>query len=209
MVQLLERAGIDLPGLLLAEEATVPKITRADLTELTAAASMIAADECDAVRMHMPNVPKMSRKKSDSGVDVFDVSLGGGDPNDLTPQDHLVLASVKHTVRSNAGNLRWALVNSLTNELSHPYLAAQLRVLDGRLQQEGMQKTSAARVYMFLRDFPAADAVDLVAVGVVAPDVEDSLREHIALLPQVNGPGRRKFRMILFPGLKAIHKRCP
>lgn len=209
VVQLLQREGIDLPRLLLAEEATASKITRADLTELTAAASMIAADGCDTARMHMPNVPKMSRKKSDSGVDIFDVSLGGADPNDLTSQDHLVLASVKHTVQSSAGSLRWGLVNSLTKELSHPYLTAQLRVLAGRLQQEGMHEASSARVFMFLRGFPDSDAVDLFAIGVVAPDVEDSLREQIALLPQVHGPGKRKFRMIVLPGLKTIHQRCP
>jgi hypothetical protein len=105
--------------------------------------------------------------------------------------------------------MRWKLAESLsTRELGIPYIAGQLRVLNGRMQQEGSERGSAARVYLFLRDFPQLDAVDLYAVGVIDPDLESDLTHHINLLPAVV-QSSKTFRTILLPGLGTVHERCP
>lgn len=211
VLALLETAGLDLPALLEDGDATKDDITRSDLTEFVAAASMLALDEADADRMHMPNVPKMSRRKSDSGVDVFDVALDltANPADDLGPDECLKIASVKHSIQESTGNLRWQLVESLSSrDLSHAYLAAQLRVLNGRLQQGGMARPAASRVYLFMRDFPHSEHVELVAVGVVAPESEAHLLHHVTLLPEVSG-ARRVFRAVLLPDLPTVHERCP
>jgi hypothetical protein len=161
--------------------------------------------------MHMPNVPKMSRRKSDSGVDIFVVTVREtSDSEDLTDGEHLTVASVKHTVDpKTAGGMRWKLAASLApGELSAPYVTSQLRVLNARLRQEGLNAQSASRVYLFLRDFPHPKIVDLFAVGVVDPDLKDNLIQQAQLLPHPHG-GNGRFRMILVPGLRNIDRRCP
>src|SRR6185437_15999393 len=110
---------------------------------------------------------------------------------------------------SSARNMRWKLVESLSNtELSVPYLASQLRVLNARIQQEGVANSSASRIYLFLRDFPNESKVDLYAIGIADPDLEASLYHHVELLPDV-GRSQRFFRMILMPGLREVQRRCP
>lgn len=211
VVALLAESGLDLTSLLNDAEHSKEDITRSDLTELTAAASLVADPGCDPDQMHMPNVPKMSRRKSDSGVDIFVVEieeLSGSE--DLTDGEHLTVASVKHSVdlKSTRG-MRWKLAESLSSkELSAPYVTAQLRVLNARLRQEGVDSESASRVYFFLREFPHPDRIDLFAVGVVDPDLRDDLSQQIQLLPH-NDEGNSRFRMILLPGLRHIDQRCP
>jgi hypothetical protein len=207
VVELLDRKGIDLDALLLAQPGG-KKIVRADLTELTAAASMLRYDNCDLDRMHMPNVPKMSLKKSDSGVDVFDVRLDGDDPDDLTDDDHLTIASVKHTVQSSPANLRWALEESITADLTPAYMTRQLVVLNGRLQAEGVSDDDAARVFLFLRGFPDSDYVTVIAVAVGAPSLEEAFKHQMTLLSEVADEGGYIFRIVLFPDLATVHERC-
>jgi len=211
VVDLLAASGLDLTALLNDAQHSKDDITRSDLTELTAAASLVADPGCDPDQMHMPNVPKMSRRKSDSGVDIFVVQVREApDSQDLTDGEHLTVASVKHSVDpKSASGLRWKLDDSLTpGQLSAPYLTSQLRVLNARLRQEGLNSRSASRVYLFLRDFPQPDKVDLFAMGVVDPDLQDNLNHQVQLLPRVHG-GNSRFRMILLPGLRDIDKRCP
>src|SRR5262252_347270 len=71
VIALLATSGLDLTEALNDVAHSRDEITRSDLTELTAAASMIAEPGCNIDYMYMPNVPKMSRRKSDSGVDIF------------------------------------------------------------------------------------------------------------------------------------------
>ena len=127
------------------------------------------------------------------------------DPNqtDLQGNERLTIASVKHTVGNSAGGMRWKLVDSLSDgELSHVYLAGQLRVLNAQLRTEGQSVQCAARVYLFMRDFPRLGAVNLYAVGVTDPDLTDDLIHHVQRLPVI-GKEDRTFRMIFLPGLGA------
>jgi len=210
VMTLLADSGVDLTEALNDVVRKKDLITRSDLTELTAAASMIAEPGCNVDSMYMPNVPKMSRRKSDSGIDIFVTALrNAAGADDLYDDEYLTVASVKHTVDETASGMRWKLADSLSDrELSVSYMAQQLRVLNARLQQEGLTKEQAARVYLFLREFPQPERVDLFAIGIVTPDLKDDLSHHVQLLPMANRPGRT-FRMIFFPGLADVHRRCP
>lgn len=210
VIALLAEAELDLTKLLIDEDNDKENITRSDLTELAAAASLVAAPGCSIDEMHMPNVPKMSRKKSDSGIDVAVVTLDttATESDELQETEHLTIASVKHTIDNTSGGMRWKLVDSLSDrELSQAYLTSQLRVLNGRLQQEGMSAQMAARIYLFLRDFPRVGSVDLFAIGVVDSDLESDFLHQISMLPDAD-KGNRSFRGILLPGLRRIHERC-
>lgn len=206
---LLNESGIDLNRLLNDYEHHNDRITRSDLTELAAAASLVAAPGCDIDQMHMPNVPKMSRRKSDSGVDVFAASLQDLEDVDLRPDEQLVIASVKHTVGDSASSMRGKLADSLSGkELTIAYLASQLRVLNARMRQEGLSESSAARLYLFLRDFPSARNISLYAFGFVDADLNLDLIHQVSLLPDASGPSHT-FRMVIMPGLRDVHSRCP
>lgn len=210
VLALLSKAEVDLNKLLIDENHDKADITRSDLTEFAAAASLIVSPGCNIDEMHMPNIPKMSRKKSDSGLDVAVVTLdeAATDSEDLNETEHLTIASVKHTVDTTSGGMRWKLVDSLSDrELSYSYLTSQLRVLNGRLRQEGMSGQLAARIYLFLRDFPRMRSVDLFAIGVVDIDLESDLLHQIEMLPDADRENR-SFRGILLPGLRRIHERC-
>jgi hypothetical protein len=210
IIELLAEGGMDLNALL--ADTGKGEITRSDITELTAAASLAAAPGYDVDLMYMPNVPKMSRRKSDSGIDIFVavVNASHTTAEELEDGEHLTIASVKHTVKADsASDMRWKLANSLAEkELSAPYLASQLRVLNARMQQEGFSQSSASRVYLFLRDFPQRDTVDLFAIAIAEPDLGDDLHHQVTLLPDA-GQSHRTFRMILMPGLRTVHERCP
>jgi hypothetical protein len=210
VLALLSEAGIDLDAFLIDADDSKEDITRADLTELAAAASLLAAPGYEIDMMRMPNVPKMSRRKSESGLDVTLVNLRDdlSDGVDLQDGEQLTIASVKHTVGGSAGGMRWKLVDSLSDaQLGHVYLASQLRVLNAQLRSEGQSAKCAARVYLFMRDFPRLGAVDLYAVGVTDPDLVDDLIHHVQRLPGI-GKGKRTFRMIFLPGLRTVHDRC-
>jgi len=211
VLALLHEDGIDLKNLLIAPERRKDDITRSDLTELTAAASIVAAPGCNVDMIHMPNVPKMSRRKSESGLDVSVVQLKHDmeDAEILHDGERLTIVSVKHSVAHSAGSLRWKLIDSLSDrELGQSYMTDQLRTLHGRLVQEGRPRCDAARIYYFLRDFPDSEFIDLFAVGIVDPDLKNSLIKQLSLLPDV-GRSHRTFRIILFPGLRTVHERCP
>lgn len=165
---LLLEDGIDLDELMIEGPAN-EQITRADVMELVAAASMIAADGCHVDRMHMPNVPKMARGKSDSGIDVIDVRLDpAGSADQLGEQERLVIGSVKHTTSDSSSQMRYGLATSLgKKELSISYMARQLRVIHHHLIAQGAPPATADRIMLFLRDFYDTQSVRLVAVGCV------------------------------------------
>lgn len=206
VIDLLVESGIDLESLLLDDGKA--DITRSDVTEVLAAASMLARDGCHVDRMHMANIPKMSRKKSDSGLDVVDILL---DPmaamDDLSVTERITIASVKHTTGDSSGDLRYALAKSLTDELSGPYMAVQLRVVNARLLAEGWDKSVARRVYLFLRGFPDPDVVTLVAVAAVDTELEADMAHHATLLPE-DALGNKRFRVITIPDIARLHEKC-
>ena len=96
IIELLAEGGMDLNALL--TDTGKDDITRSDITELTAAASLVSTLGCDVDRMYMPNVPKMSRRKSDSGIDIFVVLVNTSHAaaEELEDGEHLTIASVKH-----------------------------------------------------------------------------------------------------------------
>lgn len=211
VIALLADSEVDLEALLLDEEQSKEEITRSDLTEMMAGASLVAVPGCAIDKMLMPNVPKMSRRKSDSGIDIFvaDIREDANDDDDLSDDEYLTIASVKHTIDESARGMRWKLAESLSSkELGAAYLTSQLRVLNARLQQSGLGRGPAARVYLFLREFPHPERIDLYAIGVADPRLESDLTHHVQLLADA-GKSSRTFRMILVPELKTIYERCP
>lgn len=208
VTEILSEAGVDLDALLQAPDSGNDRITRSDITELIAAASLIGLDGWLADELHMPNVPKMARKKSDSGIDVLGVRLRPTPGNVLASDETLLIVSVKHSVdEESTSGLRYKLVASLSDDITPPYLAAQLRVLNGKLQEQGTEKQVAAKVYLFIR--PSADAnKSLVGVALVDPDLQSSLSDQLKYLPDANGQNRH-FRSVFVPGLRDLHERCP
>lgn len=205
-IELLREEGIDLPALLVDEGRD--DITRSDLTEIVAAATMLVVSGWTLDELHMPNVPKMSRRKSDSGIDVFGVRLEAAETEGLHDHDLLAIASVKHTAVDDAPGVRYNVANSLgPRELSTAYLSIQLRVLNGNLLAEGIPPQIAVRVYRFLGSFRTSPAVELYGIAFSSPNAEADLHDQPRLLPTADSDNHR-FRMVFVPGLPTIHERC-
>jgi len=207
---LLDAEGIDVESLLVDPDHARESITRADVAELIAAASLIADPGHSPDDMYMPNIPMMSRRKSDSGIDILVLSLGEAPEDELSVLDHLSFISVKHSVdEDSAQSVRWKLANSLSDsELTAAYAMTQLRVLNGRLRERGIAPHIAERVYMFIRHLPSSEHLTLVAVAVVHPDLADNLIHQVESLPTADGPADN-FRMVFVPDLRTLHTRCP
>ncbi|MFD4992083.1 hypothetical protein ACFWH7_03880 [Cellulosimicrobium cellulans] len=208
MLALLEDQGVPLRSYLL--HGARDEITRSDATELAAAAALIRAEGWDIDRMHMPNVPKMSRAKSDSGLDVVDVHLvrgrTGTDP--LTDNELLRIASVKHSVQPSSASCIGKLRSSLSsNELSPAYVGVQLRVLHARLIGEGYTVEEAGRVYLFLRELHEGDHLHIVGVAVVdTTTVGDARTRIVSALIEV--PYWKVAVVIGIPDLGNLHELC-
>lgn len=202
---LLHDTGIDLDALLADADGAREMITRADLCELAAAASLLAAGNWPAERLVMPNVPKGSRKKSESGIDILSSTLEPEQDGALAPGEMLLLASVKHTLTS-ATTLRTSLVASVLKELTPVYLATQLRVYKARLDLLE-PRLNTDRVFLFLDGFPDDDHVRIVALAVVDPDMEQDLAAQLQKLPGVP-EGVYSMRILYVPGLAGLHERA-
>ncbi|QJS11902.1 hypothetical protein HKX69_22425 [Streptomyces argyrophyllae] len=208
IAEILMDDGIDVDELLQEPGGGRDTITRSDVTELIAAATLLQ-DGWEPEDLHMPNIPKMARAKSDSGVDIFGITLADGEQLELFDMDHMVIASVKHTVHEqSASDVKSKLLSSLTKEMTPAYMMKQLRVLNGRLKAEGKTENEAKRVYLFLRSFPNPDYVHLVAVAAIDPDLEADLRGKTKSLPAL-GDSKRTFRTLLIPDLRSLHEKCP
>jgi len=209
VIDLLTESGLDLSSLLLTPDDKRDEITRSDLCELIAAGSVIADSKCRIDSMVMPNVPKMSRRKSDSGLDIVDVVLQhGGEPSELSGAESLVVVSIKHSVQASTSALRYALVESVSDrELTQAYLATQLRVLSARLLESGLPAAEAQRVYLFLRDFFQSPRVTIMAIGLTDATLVDDFRYQMSNLPETSSPNIG-FRCIFVPDLPLAHERC-
>lgn len=196
--------GINIHEIFLDPEKADPTVTRADMVELAAAASMVAVEGLQLASILMPNVPKESRRKSESGIDVlaahFDPS---GNPESLEDGEILFIGSAKHSI-SDAGDLRRKLVSSVSErELTLLYLTNQLRVYHGRLQERGI---TADRVFLFIRGEPVLNPkhTRLVCVGAV-----DSTKE-MDFVAQLSNLSRsesrlRHLRCLLIPDIVNLH----
>lgn len=204
--------GIDVMKLLAAPGQGLDLVTRSDVAEYAAAASVIATDGFTDHTMQMPNIPKMARRKSDSGVDVLDIKLDPAQPGaspTLVVGEQLGLASVKHTTTDHASPLRLNVQNSISHkhELSQSYLMAQLRFVHGRLVAEGVAHDQATRTFLFMDNFPDPAHVGLYGIAVVNPKLRHDMVDQMQNLPTVTGG--YKFRIITFPDLENVQDRCP
>ncbi len=120
IAEILSDEGIDLHQMLMADGSGTEKITRADLCELVLAASLIGADGGLSDRLFMPNVPKMSRRKSDSGIDIFEARLDRAETGGLLSMESLHLTSVKHSISPSTYDVRSKLQVSISEKELHP-----------------------------------------------------------------------------------------
>lgn len=201
--QLLESFGVDVGALLIAPAPSAAKITRADVIELLAAA-MLIRDGFSPDELFMPNVPKMSRKKSDSGLDVTAIRLGT-EPDGSG--DTLWIASVKHSIsKSSSADVRWKVADSLSRtSMSSAYLAVQFRVLNAKLREQGVAEVDAERIYYFLRD----DAqMKVIGVAAVADDLAADLAKQVGAIASASWPDA-VFRKVGFARLRRLAEDCP
>jgi hypothetical protein len=207
--QLLNEAGIPLDELLIDEEDANDRITRADAVELAGAASLLAADNWPPNTLHMPNVPAMSRAKSDSGNDVTAVILLGEAGSGLIIGERLFVASVKHTVSADIADVRRKLTKSVfPKTLTASYMALQLRVFSARLAESGMPAADSKRVFLFLRNWPDFNYVQIHAIAGVDASNAGVIDEELEKLPLVEDHTYR-FRVLLIPDLTTLHERLP
>jgi hypothetical protein len=209
IANLLSEQGFELRELLIDGENSNDQVTRADVCELTSAASLVAKPSLSTEKMFMPNVPKMSRRKSESGFDIVELILDQTS-EELLDHEHLTIVSVKHTTNgSTAYDLRRNLVESVSREALTPaYVVTQLKVLSSKMRESGIPAEIADRIYLFLRDFKTSESVQFYAIGVIDPDLVDDLKQRIESLP-VCTSNNHHFRIILLPGLRTLHERCP
>jgi hypothetical protein len=197
----LEGHGIDALALLTDEGGARDVITRSDLTELAAAAAAIAVDDWPYETMTLPNVPKGSRARSESGIDVLSVALDvDSESTELMEGETLYIGSVKHTI-DDPSDCRYKLARSVSpTDVTLPYIAHQLRILSGQLEMAGI---NGRRVYLFLRGFPDDDHVEVAITGAVDGALRAEFLAQMSHLPQVTG--RRRCRHLLFDDLEHLH----
>lgn len=182
------------------------RVMRADAVELMAAATLIAFDEADLDDLHMPNVPKMSTYKSDSGIDVMGIELSAGASGPIVDGERLILVSVKHTIDQYASGLRGELEKSVTDDWPAPYLLRQLTTLHGRMRQGGVSEETSRRVFYFLRETLRHPRVRVVCVGAAAPPPHCNLPDQPIQLSQTQMPDAH-FRMLLIPSVGSLHEK--
>lgn len=198
----LEADGIDTHVLLTDDESAREVITRSDLTELAGAAAVISVDHWPYETMALPNVPKGSRARSEVGIDILAAELDfASDSTALVDGETLFIGSVKHTVNDPV-DCRYKLVKSISpNDLTLPYVTQQLRILSGRLEAQGL---NGRRVYLFLRDFPDGDHVEMAMTGAVDATLRAEFLNQMHHLPQATGS--RRCRLLLFADLEELHE---
>ncbi len=215
VLSIIESAGVDLSALFYDEPpADAPekridnanRVTRADMVELAAAASLIAVEGLSTEMILMPNVPKGSRRQSAPGIDVMGVVLNpAADVRSFSDDEKVVICSVKHSLED-CGDLRRKLVDSLSDgQLSAPYILQQLRVLHGRLQERHID---AEKIFLILSFTPVSESshVHLVGVGAVDITKRNEMDEESLNFPSL-GPRARHLRRLFFPQISKLHER--
>jgi hypothetical protein len=182
------------------------RTTRADMTELAAAASLVARESVALPVLVTANVPKRSRRQSEPGIDVMgivpDLSV---ESRPFADHDTLVLCSVKHTETDDMTDLRGKLENSIDEMLNIYYLAPQLRVLHGKLNDRGID---AKRVMTLLRKDDLENPERVKVVGVASADVDHrrALERQMQRLANCS-PSSRICRNVLITGLATLHEK--
>ncbi len=156
----------------------------------------------------MPNIPKGSRRKSESGIDIMTASLEVDGPADsLLETETVYLASVKHTTTERNDRLVDALIRSVTTDLTPEYLTCQLRVLE-HVMHTSHPTARRGRVFLVLRDFPRSPHVRLAGIAAVDLLQLDAATAATATLPVVV-PEIYKFRVTGIHRLPELHTLCP
>jgi hypothetical protein len=204
VASILERDGVDLEALLRDEDEARDTVTRSDMTELAAAASILVRDGSPIEGMWLPNVPKGERSSSHPGIDVMVAHVNlSANTLELGPDEHVTVCSVKHTV-ADAADVRRKLVKSLApSELSVTYLCAQLRLLIGRLDERGYR---CPRLYLVLAPEHRERHLQLVAVAAVDAPLRQDLETQLENLPTPTG-ALHHFQRLVIPGLNDLHAR--
>jgi hypothetical protein len=200
-VELLAGQGIDVGDLL--TEGAREAITRADLCELAAVAALLAHDDWPMDTLQMPNAPKGSRAVSEHGIDAIasvltDLALD----DELTEEEELEMASVKHSLAADLGGLRRTLTASVTTDLTQPYLFRQLRVYSAYLETLPI-RINHQRLFLFLRD--DAEAFYVRGIAVVDSTRLDELIEEWSNVPP-NVHNQCEFVLIGIDELAALHE---
>jgi hypothetical protein len=196
--------NIDIDTLLTATGIANETITRSDMTELAAAASLVISAGAVPEMMLLPNVPKGQRNISERGIDIIVAHLGsspGG--SELHPDDHLTLCSVKHTV-TDVGDLRYKLVKSLNlDALNTAYVVSQCRLLRGRLKERGIE---IDRLMLAIGETARGAHLRIVGVAVADVTMGPDLLAEMQNLPAVTG--WHLLRRVLIPSLNQLHMRA-
>lgn len=197
-----EADGEPIEQFLLAEEESDETLTRSDITELVAAASLMNSDNVDGRFIELPNVPKRSRAVSEHGTDFVALRLSTTDAQTAWgPEDMLFVGSVKHTT-ADPDDLRRKLVASIGKGMPRRRLRGEVRVLVDQLSRSGID---ARRAFVALLSFPDPTRVTLIGVAVVAPAHHESLVAGFEKLPAHKG-GRRILAVVV-EDLGQLHAR--
>ncbi len=207
ILELLELGQVKLETLLLDEEGANDRVTRADAVELAGAASLLRADQWPPETLRMPNVPALSRAKSESGNDAMAVRLSEGILGDLSAEEALYVASMKHSIAPRTSDVRLKLVRSVQPpEMSTAAMARNLRPFAARLKELGMRQEEAERIYLFLRDWPDFSCVAIHAIAAIDVSQAEEFEVQLQHLPEVE-PSTYRLRVILIPELATLHER--
>lgn len=198
----LEVDDVPLEQLLTDADHANDTITRSDMTELAAAAALVAADGANIDLMHLPNVPKAQRNISERGIDIMVAQLNlQNTSGELLPEEYLVVCSVKHSI-VDPGDLRYKLSTSLTKEtVNVPYLTSQLRSFRGRLRERGI---SCDRLLLTLSEAKRTQHLHLMGVAAVDVTMKEAMAAELDHLPVVDLPAR--LRQLLIPGIAGMHQ---
>jgi hypothetical protein len=153
----------------------------------------------------MPNVPKGSRSKSESGIDVLSLLLiDDGASDSLQDGEFLFIGSVKHTVQD-IGDLRRKLIRSVStaHELTQPYIMQQLRLFVGRLSERGVV---AQRAFLFVaEDIDTSPRISIALTGGADATDLESLVDEMNSLP--TSTCDRACRLLLLSNIADLHVR--
>jgi hypothetical protein len=207
IASLLELQQVKLEALLLDDEGANDRLTRADAVELAGVASLLLADGWPPETLRMPNVPTLSRAKSESGNDAMAVRLDEEASGELTPDERLCVASIKHTIASRTSDVRLKLVRSVTSpEMTTATMARNLRPFTAWLKDRGMSQEQVERVYLFLRDWPDFNCVQIHAIAAIDVSQAEDFEIQLQQLPLVDA-GTYRLRVLLIPDLANLHER--
>lgn len=205
--QMLARNGVQVRNLLYDRDHRDDVITRADISEIAAAVTLMAQDRWPLGTLHMPNVPKGARNTSDRGIDVMAASLipSRSLADDFDVRERVFFASVKHSVLEKTTDVRSKLLKSVGTEMTAAYAATQLRFYGGNLLKRGVPNPQ--RLLYALTGFPDPARVQVHAVAVIDTKRFADWTRRLQSLPATRA-GVERIRVVLVDDLADLQDRC-